>query len=964
MNSFDRIRATLNREKTDRVPVIPEVGGITAKFCGRSLREYFTDAKVLSECQLGARDHFGYDAVFAFSDLAVEAEAIGCELEYPADRYPHVKNVAIESIDEISSLEVPNPHTSGRMPVIIEATKILKRETKGEVPVVAHALGPLTIASRIMDIEKMLYLIVDSPDKFKLLLDYTLKVSLRFISSLLDAGADCIIIFDPSASQAVLPAKLFREFELPNIKIIFDTIKERNPETLTWYSVAGATHGVIKDIELQKVDIMTIDYLLPLGVAYDITRTLCMNGNIKPLSFVSEKPGVIRAIATDVISSSLSEGRFILGSGCEIPLDARFDNIGALVKASFEFASKFHNIGKKTDKTKCVTIYPLQKRIHIGKGSALVKASSKAGAPISILCNKSGACGSCKVQIIEGESGPLSRHERLHLAQEQIEKGYRLACRLTVESNMSIYIPPVSQANFSSARSFKGSLSELKNDSLKSILKVKELAPSVRVVEIGGGKHDSTVAPSDWSALTTFIGETLSAGPTVLKIVSDFQSITNRKHYCVIDEIGNKVMDVSGSPYVFGLAIDIGTTNLALYIHNLTTGELLAFASFSNPQSRYGDNIMARALECIKNKDTYKQMHRALIGGINRAVKNVCAEANIETTSIYKVVVVGNTVMQHTFLNLELKNLVRAPYIPTMSIPYKYSNTEADKCQKLSINKNATILLPPIMDHFVGSDITAGLMASGICESHSLTLFLDFGTNGEMVLGNRDKILVTSVAAGPAFESCHVKGGRSAGASVINRVEIDEEFRNHYRTIDGNRPIGFCGSAVVDIIASLLNRKLLTSRGRLLNDSRCRHITDEGYILVPKQESAYFDTIIVTNKDIEEIQKAKGAVMAAVTILLNEYGVSQEQLDRVILTGSLGLSIDIKNAMRIGLLPQVEKERISYISNAAGIGARACLLSRKAEQDIQAIAKKSTYIDLANHVDFTNTLIDTMHFQV
>ncbi len=248
ISGMERIQKTLSQERADRVPVVAELGTITAQTKGVSVRRYVQDGEIIAHCQIAAAENCECDAVIAIADLSVEAEAIGCPVVFPEHNTPYVQSPVLESISDLKKLEVPDPHTKGRMPEILKATRLMKANSNGRI-VVAHVLGPMTIASRIMDVEKLLYLIVDKPDSFQQLLDYTTNVSIAFAEALIQEGADCIVMLDPSSSPAVLPPKLFREFTSLAVKRVFDHNKKCSPDVVNWYSVAGPTQAIIEDVE-------------------------------------------------------------------------------------------------------------------------------------------------------------------------------------------------------------------------------------------------------------------------------------------------------------------------------------------------------------------------------------------------------------------------------------------------------------------------------------------------------------------------------------------------------------------------------------------------------------------------------------------------------------------------------------------------------------------------------------------
>ncbi len=958
MTSLERIERTLLGETVDRVPVVPEVAAVTGRLIGKTVREYVTDGKILAQCQLAGQAHFQYDAVIAFADLCVEAEAIGCELEFPENNYPYVKQPVMHSINDLSRLSVPDPNVSGRMPEVIKAVGILKENLGGQVPVVAHALAPLTIASRIMDIEKMLYMIVDEPGHFRELLNYTTEVALAYIKSILKVGIDCIIMFDPSCSPAVLPGAIFREFELPNLINIYNFTKDYNPNIINWFSVAGATHGMIKDLDQAKIDIFTIDSLVPLDVAYELSSSMCFNGNIKPLSFVNESPEDIYSYSSDLIKGSLEQGRFLLGSGCEIPPNSRLENIETLVRAASDISKDFKVYGVENKNRSRVRFLPYQKTVYADKGNDLHRVAADADIGISRLCNTSGACGACIVRIENGKAGELTKREKILFTDEQKKDNYRLACQVSVFSDIDVFVPLASRVQTNTDVCRKDMLGE----SFKGSLEEYGIESTLRAIEITSVKRSKTDSSSYLDILFGVIGEKLKITPSLLSRLPLIINSDEDKWYAIIDDKSSTLLDFSRSFDMLGVAVDIGTTNIAVCIHDLTSGNLITYGSKLNPQCQYGDNIISRAEEYIKKGTNFSRLRCSLSEGINSVLLSIANRAEVDIENIYKVVIVGNSIVHHMFLDLDLQNLVRSPFIPVVSSSYEYANTDKDDNMRLLMNNNGLVYCPPILNGFVGSDVSVGILASGLHKAGKLTLFIDLGTNGEIVLGNSDRMLVASVAAGPAFETSHLSGGKRAASGVIYAAGISDGFTNHYKTYDGKKPSGLCGSAVIDIVASFLRLNLIDSRGRFITDIECPNMTDAGYVFVHRRETAYFDSIVITQKDIEEVQKAKGAIKAGIVLLMQEYGVKIDQVDRVVLTGAFGMTVNLSNAICIGLIPEVPENKVEFIPNAAGIGARLCLLSKGACDDVGRIKEKVKHINLANHDQFGSAFIDSMLF--
>jgi uroporphyrinogen decarboxylase len=332
MNSLQRIQATLNFQKADRVPVIAQVFGQAAVLAGVSLGAYLRDGELLARCQLQALNRYGYDAVFALMDTSVETEAMGSVLHYPQDRYPHVVSYALPDATGLESLRLPDPQRAGRMPELLKAAGILRREVGDEVLVVGCVLGPLTIATQLLGAETALYLAIDDPDRFALLLDFAAELAIGFGTAQLEAGVHLPVVFDPSASPAVVPPQFFREFELPRLQRVFAALKAAG-SAASWLHIAGPAGPILPCYRQAGVDIANFDYCVDAAETMAALPQTCLDGNIKPLSFVEATPEAIEKEAAALLAQFAPRGGFILSSGCEIPPEAQPANVAALVAA-------------------------------------------------------------------------------------------------------------------------------------------------------------------------------------------------------------------------------------------------------------------------------------------------------------------------------------------------------------------------------------------------------------------------------------------------------------------------------------------------------------------------------------------------------------------------------------------------------------------------------------------------------
>ena len=335
MNSVERIKATVNFERPDRVPVIPQVFGHAATVAGVSLGEYVQNGKLLARCQIQALKKYDYDAVFALMDTSVETEAAGSVLTYRADQYPDVRTYALSNAADLSGLSAPDPHRAGRMPELLQAARILRREVGDDVFVVGCVSGPMTLATQLLGIEAALYLAIDEPEQFSRLLDFATEIVIQFGIAQIEAGAHLPIVFNPSASPAVIPYQFFREMELPRLRKVFATFKQAGA-VANWLHIAGPAEPILSLYPQAEVDIANIDYEVDPLDAQRALPDVCLDGNIKSFAFVEATPDMIAEESSGLMNLFANRGGFIMSSGCEIPPESRPENIAAMVAAARE----------------------------------------------------------------------------------------------------------------------------------------------------------------------------------------------------------------------------------------------------------------------------------------------------------------------------------------------------------------------------------------------------------------------------------------------------------------------------------------------------------------------------------------------------------------------------------------------------------------------------------------------------
>lgn len=335
MNSIERIQAAVTFCKPDRTPVIGQVFGHAAVINGQNLRSYVTSGVIAAECQLRALNQYGYDAVFALFDTCVEAEAAGCRLLYRENLYPAVQTHLLTPRSNLEAAAVPDPFQAGRMPEILAALRILRRETWGKTLVVGCVIGPMTLAAQLLDLETALFTAVDHPERFERVLDYAVEIISAFGRAQVEAGAHLPLVFDPAASPEVVPPAFFREFILPRYRRIFATLKNAGA-VFNWLHIAGRVLPILPYYREMGVDIGNFDYCVHPVQAAEAAPLLCLDGNLKSATFITSEPQAIREESRQIIALFADRGGFILSSGCEIPPESNPDNITALVAAARE----------------------------------------------------------------------------------------------------------------------------------------------------------------------------------------------------------------------------------------------------------------------------------------------------------------------------------------------------------------------------------------------------------------------------------------------------------------------------------------------------------------------------------------------------------------------------------------------------------------------------------------------------
>jgi uncharacterized 2Fe-2S/4Fe-4S cluster protein (DUF4445 family) len=599
---------------------------------------------------------------------------------------------------------------------------------------------------------------------------------------------------------------------------------------------------------------------------------------------------------------------------------------------------------------------PVGRRATAQPGETILQVAQRAGVGIMAVCGGHGTCGRCVVQVRAGQLSEPTAVEKKRFSPDQLAQGFRLACQAKPLSDIKLYIPPSSMTTTQRTQ-VEGKEYEV------------EFEPAVRVVRLNIPPATLEDLRSDAQRLRDVCRAQCPDldGRIDFTLLRQLSHVVRQLHWDVKVVLrqtadGHEVIAVLPPAQIpLGLAVDLGTTKVAGYLVNMETGETLQAKGIMNPQISYGEDVMARITYAMEGPEKAETLRLTIVHGIEDLAKDMCKEIGAGIDQIVEAVIVGNTAMHHLFLGLPVHQLGTAPYVPAENMALDV------KARDLGFHfaPGAYVHLLPNIAGFVGADHVAMLLATGIGEApeDEVWVGMDIGTNTEIGMSARGRLLTCSTASGPAFEGAHIKYGMRAAPGAIEAVRLEEDGELRVRTIDNQPAVGICGSGILDVIAELFKRGILNRRGAMSEAPRVRPSNDGRgyeYVLVPAEESGIHEDITVSRGDISEIQLAKGAMRAGLDLLLQTAGLTEQDITRFVIAGAFGTYIDLESAITIGMLPAIPRQRFVQVGNAAGIGAKQALLSVKRRQKAVAIAQKAEYIELTTDPRFTGEFSRTI----
>ncbi len=569
--------------------------------------------------------------------------------------------------------------------------------------------------------------------------------------------------------------------------------------------------------------------------------------------------------------------------------------------------------------------------VAVRKKQVLSDVLRQAGVPISLYCNKRGLCGKCFVEIKRGKLPPLGEKERSWLVAKGLSPNYRLSCQYEVASDLEVRVPSA----------FTVQEIPILPSIMRSFIRPD---PAIRKYYLELRRPDIRTPESLLEILLDGLGGVrLGIQPAVLRKLEEAMAKGDSKVTAVVHR-EREILALEPGYTVgrsFGLAIDVGTTTLVMELVDLDSGKTLDMEAAINQQVKRGADVVSRISYCYENSEHAAELQSLVLETLNSMIGRLLARSRIDRESVYEAVIAGNTVMTHLLLEIPVRSLARAPYEAVFSRLPELHGSDLG----LNIHPQAKIYFSPNIMSFVGGDIAAGLLASRLARKRGRFLFLDLGTNGEIVLRAGGRIVTSSTAAGPAFEGMNISCGLPALPGAIFKIRDEGEIR--IETLGDSTPRGICGTGLIDAIAVFLARGEISRSGIVRNPARQIRIREN---------------IVLTQEDVRQMQLACAAIKTGIRILLEQNRLSVEDLDGIYIAGAFGNYLNIENSMDIGLLPRIDKGRLNFIGNASLAGARQMLLSARERESAEKMVQAARYVSLASEPQFQERFIEALEF--
>src|SRR5213083_1713434 len=586
-----------------------------------------------------------------------------------------------------------------------------------------------------------------------------------------------------------------------------------------------------------------------------------------------------------------------------------------------------------------------RRTLALPPNTSILKSAHAASIEITATCGGRGRCTSCRVKFVAGTIPPPTIMDEIQLGNDLVREGYRLSCQCVPSEAVTVQVaPPLEERAFQILGAGPGVVG------MGRVTLDSGIRKQVVKVSLPREEHHQI---SDLEQLAAALGVT----PTDVGLA-------------VLQGLPAALRDDPAGVTAwmkFGLAVDIGTTSVVSTLIELDSGEQLASVSSLNPQAVFGGDLMSRIAFAQFHPGNLRKLHTRIVGLLNQHIEEICRQSGVLAKWIYKVVVVGNTCMHHLLLGIDPSYVGLAPYAPVMRQPLVLPARDLP----LKIAPEARVCLLPLVAGFVGADAVAVAIATRIYAARDVRLAVDIGTNGEVLLGSRDRLWACSAPAGPALEGAQIRHGMRGALGAIDRVTVDDDV--HVHTIGEAAALGICGSGLIDLLAGLLDAGVIDPTGLIQVDQRdalpgklrdrvvMRGEERQVIILRPGEAGARAE-IVLTQDDVRQVQLAKGAIASGVLMLQHVAGVPDARVAELMLAGGFGNYVSIASALRIGLIPPLPVERIRYVGNAAALGAQLCLVSETERRRAESVAARIEHVSLAAHPDFERIFVEAMNF--
>ena len=607
--------------------------------------------------------------------------------------------------------------------------------------------------------------------------------------------------------------------------------------------------------------------------------------------------------------------------------------------------------------------------IECNAGDNLLELARRANVAIDAPCSGNGSCGKCRVRLLEGQLDTIPSR---HITEEEFEAGWRLSCNSKVTGDCTVFVPDIASAY----------QSRMKTADLSSPKEIAIFEHAKQEMEAGGLVFTNSfralqlemAAPSEedtmpdverltWAVRAAVGCEQVKVPYTVMvKLASVLREHDFR--VCVKGELqGDTFLCMEITAYddtaIVGCAIDIGTTTVTMVLVDLTSGRLLAKGSSGNGQIRYGADVINRIIESSRPGGKKKLQDAIVKETLTPIIANLCRSAGISGRSILRLTVGANTTMNHLLVGVDADPVRMDPYIPSF---FGWEGLLAGDL-KLPANPIAPVVIAPNIGSYVGGDITAGTLSSMIWDKDEMSLFIDLGTNGELVFGNRDFLMSCACSAGPAFEGGDISCGMRATDGAVEACTVDKETMEPTLTIvgePGQKCVGICGSGIIDIISELFRTGIINAKGLFVREGSRVRRDEYGmgcYVIAFAEESETGREVAINEVDIDNFIRAKGAIYSAIDTLLQSVDMTVDMIDTVYVAGGIGSGINMKNAVNIGMFPDVELEKFHYIGNSSLTGAYAMVMSDVATQKCHEVGANMTYLELSTYPGYMDSFV-------